>query len=244
MRDIWLIATKSYRDSFAMLQRMTMPLVIGVVIIVLVNGVGYFVEQRFATTIGRILVSTLAGIAGTWAAAPYLLALYRFVLLDEINSQPEALRNTDAANRLFGWTAVASFLWTVPLLTMALLTPPGMTLEEALSPRNSGAVWIVFGLLIAFWVFTTRMMTLLPGAALGEETSIARAFAQTRGRFWFIVGTLFVAILPFSLASTLIRTATTGVLDLAVSILSLIFALVIGIALTANLYRWLVDHPK
>lgn len=238
------IVSQSYRDALALLQRMTLPLAIALIVVVAANVVGLLVEQRLSTSIARIVTATLASVAGTWVAAPYLLVLYRFVLLGETNLKPEMLRNSEASNRLFAWSAVVAFLWMAPAVVLAVLTPPNMTIEQATRPEYAPAIWLTFALVLGFWIFTTRALTLLPGAALGVATSIPQAFAETRGRFWFIVGTVFVAVFPISLAITLLQAISAGIIAMAVSVLTMIVALTIGITLTANLYKWLLDNPK
>jgi|EndMetStandDraft_8_1072994.scaffolds.fasta_scaffold187198_2 hypothetical protein len=244
MGAVGQIAAQSYRDAIALLQRMTAPLAIAIAMTIVINGLGLLLEARIATEIGRIVVSTLASVASIWAIAPYLLALYRFVLLGEVQRRPEMLRNSDAANRLFAWSAIFAFLWILPGAAMVILAPPGLTPEQAASAENAGAVFTAFGVLIALLVFAIRTMTLVPGAALGAPTSLARALAETRGRFWLIFGALMLAILPVAVASSILGGLTGGILQLAVSVLSLAVTMVLGIALTANVYKWLMDNPR
>jgi hypothetical protein len=243
-RQIGHLTVLSYRDAVEMVTRMWQVLLVAIALLVAASLVGIVAETQIKTDLGSGIAGTLATIGGVWLASPYLVALYRFVLTGEVQRKPEILRGSAVAQNFFGWSAVLAFVTAAPGYALVILTPPGMGADQAASEANMPAVWVTFGLLIAVWIFSTRTVTLLPNAALGVATSVERAFAETRGRFWFIVGTISAVVLPIVFAGTLLGALMGGALELPRAILTILVLLVAGLSSTANIYKWLMDHPK
>jgi hypothetical protein len=243
MGDIFLMANKSYRDAVGLVRERGMVLGIALAILAASGVLSLMVEGFFTTVLARQLVGTLLNLAGIWLAAPYLVSLYRY-LLNGDTTPPQAFRNSDEARRFFGWSGVLAFVTAAPGYVFAVFAPPGLTPETADNPETILLIWGTLMLLIAVWIFTTRTITLLPEAALGTDTGVPRALAQTRGRFWFSVGAVSVPLLPITILGMLLTTVTTGFVSIVLSIAMVLVLGTLALAVTANLYRWLLDHPK
>ena len=243
MGAIWQIATKSYRDAFGLLQRAGGIVTIAVLILAASGFVSLGADRLISTALGRQVAGTLCSVAGIWFATPYLVSLYR-LLLDGKPTLPQAIARTPSALQFFGWSGVLAFITAAPGYVFATFAPPGLTPETANNPETILLVWGTFLLLLAVWVFTTRTITLLPAAALGVDTSFRGAWQETRGRFWFVVGAVTVPLLPVTLLGLLFTTMTEGIVSIVFSILMALVVLILAVAVTANLYRWLMDNPK
>lgn len=243
MGDIFSLSAQSYRDAWSLLQRATSTVAIAVIILAVSSFVSLGADRLIATSLGRQVAGTLCSVAGIWFASPYLVSLYRLLLNNE-PTRPESLRGTDASQRFFGWSAVLAFVTAVPGYVFAIFAPPGLTPETASSPETILLVWGTFLLLIAMWIFTTRTITLLPAAALGIEITLPLALLHTRKRFWFIVGAVTIPLLPVTVLGLVLTTSTSGVVSVVFSIGMALAVLILAVAVTANLYRWLMDNPK
>lgn len=244
MNDIFQMAGKSYRDALALVQQRGRVLGIALAILAVSGIVSFLVENFFATILARQIVSTLLNLAGIWLASPYLVSLYRYLLSGD-TAPPESLRGSSEAQRFFGWSGVLAFLTAFPSYVFSTFAPPGLTAETASNPETITLVWGTMLLLVAVWIFTTRTITLLPEAALGTDTGgLAQALARTRGRFWFIVGAVSVPLLPVTIFSVLLAASITGIVSIVISTAMVLVLGTLALTVTANLYRWLLDHPK
>jgi hypothetical protein len=243
MGDIFSLSGQSYRDAWLLLQRATTTVAIAVAILAASSFISLGADRLIATSLGREVAGTLCSVAGIWFASPYLVSLYRF-LLNKETVPPESLRGTDAAQRFFGWSAVLAFVTAVPGYIFAIFAPPGLTPETASSPETILLIWGTFLLLIAMWIFTTRTITLLPAAALGANITLQLALRHTRKRFWFTVGAVTIPLLPVTVLGLILTTSTDGIISIVFSIVMALAVLILAVAVTANLYRWLMDNPK
>jgi hypothetical protein len=243
MGDIFSLSGQSYRDAWLLLQRATTTVAIAVAILAASSFISLGADRLIATSLGRQVAGTLCSVAGIWFASPYLVSLYRF-LLNKETVPPESLRGTDASQRFFGWSAVLAFVTAVPGYIFAIFAPPGLTPETASSPETILLIWGTFLLLVAMWIFTTRTITLLPAAALGAHITLQLALRHTRKRFWFIVGAVTIPLLPVTVLGLILTTSTDGIISIVFSIVMALAVLILAVAVTANLYRWLMDNPK
>lgn len=243
MGEIFQMAGKSYRDALMLVRERGTVLGIALAILAASGIASLVIEGFFGTALARQLVGTLLNLAGIYIASPYLVSLYHYLLRRE-TIDPQSLRRSPEAQRFFGWSGVLAFLTAVPGYIFAAFAPPGLTPETAENPETILLIWGTMLLLVAAWVFTTRTITLLPEAALGEDDGLAQAFARTRGRFWFTVGAVTVPLLPVTLVGMLFTSSTSGVVSIVLSIAMVLVLGTLALAVTANLYRWLLDNPK
>ncbi len=243
MGEIWSLSAKSYRDAFGLLQRAGGTVAIVVLILAAASIISLGADRIIGTALGRQIAGTLLSVGGIWFASPYLVSLYR-LLLDGRPTLPQAIARTPSAPRFFAWSAVLAFVTAAPGYVFALLAPADLTPETADTPEAMLVVWTTFVLLVAVWIFTTRTITLLPAAAMGADISLGLALQHTRGRFWFVVGAVTVPLLPVTVLGLLLAGSAGGILGIVFSIVMALAVLILAVAVTANLYRWLMDNPK
>ena len=243
MGEIWNLSGQSYRDALGLLQRAGGTVAIAVALLAASGLIGLGADRLITTMLGRQVAGTLLSVAGIWFAAPYLVSLYR-LLLDGEAPRPESLRGSDAVRKFFAWSAVLAFITAAPGYLFSAFAPPNLTPETADGPETITLVWVTFVLLVAVWIFTTRTITLLPAAAMDRDIGLRDAWQHTRGRFWFVVGAVTVPLLPVTLLGLLLTTSTGGIVSIVCSIAMALAVLILAVAVTANLYRWLMDNPK
>ena len=243
MGDIWTLSSRSYRDAIGLLQRAGGTVAIAVLILAASGFVSIGADRLIAPALGRQVAGTLCSVAGIWFATPYLMSLYR-LLLDGKPVLPQAIARTPSAQRFFAWSAVLAFITAAPGYFFAAVMPPGFSMVTAENPEYAYLVWTTFFLLVGVWIFTTRTITLLPAAAMGDDVGIAGALQHTRGRFWFVVGAVTVPLLPVTLIGLLLTANTGGIISIVFSMAMALAVLILAVAVTANLYRWLLDNPK
>lgn len=252
LRDIGTLFNLAYSDMLRLSR--TMWWVIGLMLVLLFLGAlpGALLAMVLRTPLSRELVSSLSSVVGLWLAAPYMVSLYRFIITNTV-SRPETLRRSDAARRFFAWSAVMVFIVSVPSYAYALLTPLGATVSTTpgVPPLNVPQTLVTFALLVATWIFTVRVITLLPGAAMDRPVTLREALAQTRGRFWFIVGATLAVVLPCALTAAVLQLLVEAALGAAVApavstVITVLMVLVVvqlGLSLSARLYQKFAPEP-
>ena len=241
LNEIVRLATKSYADAWALASRGTPALFIALLILAAGDVAGILVARIFTTELGKTLAGTLCAIGALWFAAPYVVSLFRLLLADRVNPNLETFNVRQANARLFAWSSVFAFAAALPEFTFALV-PPGLTPESIDAPGAIGLMWITFLLLVLLWIVTARTVTLLPATALGRDVGLVQAFNHTRGRFWFVMGAAFLPILPVLVVGRLLIGGTEGVTLLALSLVLSLLMEALALVVSANLYRWLMDH--
>jgi hypothetical protein len=146
-------------------------------VLYLVAAAGWFAAPLLvATPLGLIVLRMLLFIGIAWLAAPFYVALHRFVAFGEVRWFPWH-RDAGAPTAIYsGWAGVTVALWFAPLVAAEIYATFGMSI--------SGVVCAGLGL-VTVWVLRVRLTTLLPMAALApDRASLARALTHTRHRFW------------------------------------------------------------
>jgi len=244
----------TFSDSWRMLRQMwRVPIV--VLATICLQVLAQFVLGRVITTpIGTSLLHTLLAVATSWVIAPYMVALLRFVLTGR-SERAESIRNTSAVQRFFAWTATVTFVASGPGLLATLVRGSAATAATFTTTAGLASVWLEFGLSFVLGIYFTRLVTLLPATAMSNPKSLAQAYAETRGHFWFIVGatalpvvaTLVVAFLASIVLSLLVRIVADRV-DVAlitrlVLMVALLFLTFVGASVAARLYERLSPQP-
>jgi len=146
-------------------------------VIYIAAAIGWFAAPLvFETELGVIVARMLLFVAIACVAAPFYVALHRFVAFGETRWLPWH-GDAGAPTAIYvGWAGLTVALWFAPLIEAEIYNGLGMT--------ASGAVCAGLGLLTV-WVLRVRLTTLLPMAALNPgRVSLAHALTQTRHRFW------------------------------------------------------------
>ena len=236
----WRYFTLAYEDAFRV-TRLMLPAVLTVMAasVVLQFG-GDLVSGYIGTRLGQGVLTVLVNTAMVWAIAPYLLALYRCTATGEVVPRPEALRNTTENRRFGAWLILLGFVAGVPyvlyLVAVPDLPPEQLTAENT----NAAAMLALLAISVAVWIFTIRVTTLMPMLALDpEQASLPAALAQTKSRFWFIVGVELITLVPVLLAGIVITDivdAVAPVLKLPLGALIAAATQLVQIAVTTRLY--------
>lgn len=252
-RDIGTLFKLTYNDALRLAR--TLWWVVGLLVLALLacTAAGIFLGRFILhTDLGQDVFSTLCSVGGLWLAAPYLAAIFRFVLTGN-TERPESLRGTATSNRLFAWAAVLLFVTALPDYAYALLADPAIDPAAAASggPVNVPQTLVTFTLLLASWVFAVRTITLLPAAAMGDPVTLRDALAQTRRRFWFIVGASLAVAMPCAFGGAVLTVVAVRVggdaagaaLSAAISAATILVAVVLGLSLSARLYQKFAPTP-
>jgi len=243
LTEIFRLTGKSYSDALSLLNRAGPTLFTALVILAVGDIAGIFAMRMFASELGKTLIGTLAGIAALWFASPYIVHLMRLLLEDQIRPGLESFTGTAVSARFFAWSGIFAFLAAIPEFTFSL-APPGITPETVDNPETITLIWVTFLLLVAIWIFTARTVTLLPAVALGRDATLVQAFNHTRGRFWFVMGAAFLPILPVLIVGRLLIGGTSGVVLMGLSLVLGLILKTLALAVSANLFRWLMENPK
>lgn len=242
MGSIPQIIVNSYRDTIGLFRRAGTLMLATLIILALGDIASYFGPRVISTTLGKTLVSTLAIVAALWFATPYLVRLLRMVLADRIDPAREAYDEPTTNMRFFAWSSVFAFAAAIP--QWAFLQTPPITTPTIEDADVMALFYLTFALLIALWIFTARTVTILPAIALGRDIGLREAFAHTRGRFWFVVLAVFLPIVPLALFGRVFVAATDGVVYFVLSISLSVVTEILALAVSAHIYRWLMDNPK
>jgi hypothetical protein len=242
MSDLFELTVKSYRDTFELLSKASGVLIAALIILAVGDIAGLFAARLFTTALGKTLISTLATVAALWFAAPYLVKLLRMLLADQLRPGLESFDGPATNMRFFAWSSVFAFLAAVPqyayMLTPPITTP---TIEDA---DVMALFWLTFFLLVALWIFTARTVTILPAVALGRDISLREAFAHTARRFWFVVFAVFLPVVPLTLIGRIFVAGTEGSVFIVLSVIVSVATEALALVVSANIYRWLMDHRQ
>jgi hypothetical protein len=248
-RDIGVLFNLAYSDALRLIRIGWWVMGLLLLLVIAAAILGALVATQLQTALAREIVATLASVFGLWLAAPYFVTLYRLVLTDALE-RPEGLRRDDATRHFFAWSAVLTFIVSIPTIVAAALdTLPKTAIEGSPQPVNVTQVFATFILLIAVWIFATRAITLLPAAAMGRVITLREALAETRGKFWFIVGAVVLTMLPVVITSVIVQSVAAamfgdgfGAVSQVIAVATVIFAAQLSISLSARLFEKLA--PK
>jgi hypothetical protein len=188
------------------------------------------------------LASFVFGLVQTLLITPYLIAVHRFVVLDEITPgyvlAPFGNRRTQIY--FLCWAAL-SVLATAPAFL-----PPLSAVEQ---PVGGFIGFAVLAYLAGVMVFGLRMTLLFPAVAVeAPGAGFANALADAKGHLWRIFATGFLAGVPLITLAYLARNMFGPAGDGAAFVVSLLRSLVAFVLLTqfvvisSRLYMWLGDR--
>jgi hypothetical protein len=240
----------AYQDAYRLLQTMWQTVLIVVAAVIILGFVGNLLGNHVGTRLGHSVLDLLVTAGTAYIIAPYVMVLYRAVLSPGPQENPEALRRTPEAQRFAAWSVLTAFIIAAPELLFAV-AGPGVPAEQLTEENvNAGAMMLVLALTIAVWIFSVRATTLMPLLALDPAgASLPRAFAQSKGHFWFIVGVLLITMLPLLLGGVVLTGLVAGMFGPFAPILLVPVGaavtgvtLVTAIAVSTRLYQRYADR--
>ncbi len=183
----------AYRDVWRVIH--AMPVLVGSMIAILIafNLASLFVLP--APSLGNFhsindLILLAAGAVQSFLITPYLIAVHRFILLDQVTGRYALSPQEPRFFRFFGWSLVITTLSLIPAALQAWLG----TLK---SPDALTAI-LTFAIMIACFFLTFRLTILFPAIAIDAPgASAANAYADSKGSVWRIFFIFFLTILPF-----------------------------------------------
>ncbi|WP_125132601.1 glycerophosphoryl diester phosphodiesterase membrane domain-containing protein [Microbacterium sp. 10M-3C3] len=195
-----------------------------VVVLVLVGAVAFATFSRLDTVpegsddfdailAGSIAVTVVVGIVLSLAAGA-LTVIVQGVVVSEVSGAVLAERRTlgqtwrrvrPVAWRLLGWSALVLLAIVVVLgAVVAAVVALGFVAPPA---AIGAAVLCVLGL-IPLWYWLTTKLALVPAVLVMEHARIGQAVGRswrlTRGRFWPVLGVLFIVSLTFSVLAQIV----------------------------------------
>ena len=229
------IFSQSYRDAGRLIRVLWSAILIESILLLCADWIADQASNLPSSLVGKLLASTLVSIGAIWLAAPYIVAQYRFVILEEVERWPERLRRGDGVRLFWSWSAVIAFA-TLPL---ALAARQIGRLEDFLPLLG------LVSLVVAY--LAVRLITLLPAAALGGPATLSRAWGQSKGHFWFI---LVAAMLP--VASVMVPTIiVAGIFRMflpsvagVISYVGTAGAGLLGLSAASRIYEMLAGGPE
>jgi hypothetical protein len=200
---IWVTLVAAYREWWRMLPALR-PLVINAFLIVLaISVLDEFIparleeQQLFGTAI-TLVESALRA----FLLAPVLIAIHRFIILDEITKTYAVPLGEPAFRRFFAWLLAFEVLAGFPLDFLGALQALNVTLAAS-------SAWFVAALAVAV-ALMVRLSILPPAIAVGAQgAGPAAALEDTKGWALRIFAIFFLAIVPW-LAVDLAVTALIG----------------------------------
>ena len=206
---------------------------------------GLLMDGNARNGVGVWIVSTLTGVASAFFLTPYLIAVHRLIILDEIAPSYILRPGEPRFRKFFLWSLI---LWAGVAAPAALLLLLPVRFIFALTGANVGlgvtfvaTVTIIF---TGFWA-TARLSILFPAIAVDAAgASWRNVMADTRGYAWRIFLIFVLTSLPFvpvliGIGLALGRGTVAGaVIGGAVGIVSTTLYVVVA----SRLYQLLGDH--
>jgi hypothetical protein len=168
-----------------------MPRLVGIVFVILLafSAVQNAVPK---STLDFSPLGFMLTAANAFLLTPYLIAVHRFILIDEVTYGYALAPQEPRFLRFFLWSVVLSAI------------PIGITLARSFLQIISLSTGLAFGgmaVVVCAGIFIgTRLIILFPAIAVeAPGASAANAFSDTKGYFWNIFFIIFLAALPLIL---------------------------------------------
>lgn len=184
----------AYRDIGRVAR--AMPRLTGVVLVILLTfNLLELVIPRFVFE--WPLADFVFGAARAFMLTPFLIAVHRYIILDEVTPHYHLAPQEKRFLRFFAWTLVPTLILAAGSFLQMLLTaaalPPGVV-------SFAGGVALIVGLFVIL-----RLLILFPAIAVDAPGATARkAFADSKGFFWDTFFIFMVAMLPLIVLTMLL----------------------------------------
>jgi hypothetical protein len=143
------------------------------------------------------LAEFVFGAARGFLLTPFLIAVHRFIILDEVTPRYILAPLAPRFLRFFGWTLV-------PALVLAAGSIIQYLLSAAELPARAVSLGAGVALIVGVFVIL-RLMILFPAIAVDAPGASARnAFADSKGFFWDMFFICLVAMLPLVVLTMLL----------------------------------------
>jgi hypothetical protein len=192
---VFQTVTTGYRDVGRVIH--AMPVLAGTMMAILIafNLVSLFFlpapsPGEFLSLSDLILFA--AGAVQSFLLTPFLIAVHRFILLNQATGQYALAPQEPRFFRFFGWSLVITSLSLLPAALQTWLGVLG-------SPGVLTGI-LTFVIMVLCFFLTFRLTILFPAIAIDAPgATAANAYADSKGNVWRIFFILFLSILPFVL---------------------------------------------
>jgi hypothetical protein len=200
---------------------------------VIVSGARALADWTFGLSLSEtvltgqiLLLKLVVGVAYAILLAPVWIAIFRFIILDEV-ARGYALDLDNPRFRLFCAWSVVFFLLTEAL---GLVTPVlGIEGDMAIASDSLPV--------LAYFVVAAGLALLFPAIAVDAPGAmLANALADLRGSFWRVFGILWLIALP-ALAAVVIGLAMTDVISQINAVIGWLATLLFELVWTAAAAR-------
>ena len=188
----------AYRDTMRVLSTMPQLLLIGLIMsIAFALGPNLVLNEKPESSFASLLVAFASIAVWSLLFTPFLIAIHRFIIRDEVTTDYVIDPREPRFQRFFAFSMLLFALVYVPALVM---------LQEGLlaAIHPLAILAILMFVLVMLFVLPLRMSILFPAIAVDAPgATLANAIHDTKGHAFGILVIFFVASLPFMLADVL-----------------------------------------
>lgn len=197
--DVLDAVKRAYLDLRDVYEHLSDLAIMALILALAVSATGFFLSGLGFAMFSQ-LVRVVVHIGFGFVTAPYLIAVYRFILLGKVTTRYDLELGDPRLKRFFGWTIVFALLSAAPAMLSSILPLPGFL-------RGALAV----ALAIAAVVVTVRLIVVLPAVAVdSDHVTWQNSMADTAG----YVGPIFLicvaASLPVGLVAAILSAFSHG----------------------------------
>jgi hypothetical protein len=240
--------TTGYRDAWYAIRTMPVLAVYAVIIIFAISLLEYVFPLRSAEgdLFGGILSFAISAVQNFFLT-PIMIAVHRYIILDEVASGYGLATGKPAFRAFFGWLLALSALGVIAFL---IFSP-----DNTSSLVSLGVVMIVMVLII---IVMTRLSILFPAIATeAPGATAANAWADSKSNTFRIFVIFLLAVLPIIAGAILFivpfalsegEVQELGLVPIAIMAVVQTFFLILCVAIASRLYQALADrllgHPQ
>jgi hypothetical protein len=235
--------TTGYSDAWSAIRAMPSLAGYGLLIMFAINLLEYIDPAGVVgdAVLGNVLSFAVSAVQ-SFFLTPIMIAVHRFVILEEVTPRYVLEPGQRAFRAFFGWLLAVSALGLVVILIFAPNDlPAGISL---------GVVLIAMVVMI---VVTTRLSILFPAIAVGAPgASAANAWADSKRHTFGIFLIFLLAILPILIGAVLLlfpfassessQGAALGLPAMIVMSVVQMFATILCVAIASRLFQALADR--
>lgn len=228
------VTSRAWEDLVAMFRQM-FPVLAALGCVYVIATMCWFIAPLMVPSwVGRYMLRMLMFAGLAWSAAPFYVALHRFVAFREVRWLPSLQLFNGPAQIYSAYAALSMMLFFMPFIGREIFSGFGLV------PLGGLAFVVLVGI---GWAVLVRVATLLPMAALDpEQASWQRALEQSKGRtLSYFVGLTMIATPPFVVLMILNSAASNrGIswpLYFPLAILALLLVQLLPLAAATHLYR-------
>jgi hypothetical protein len=231
----------AYRDVYRAYRAMPLLLLIALAITLALGFLQvYLIKWVLQLPLVGPLASLLVGAVQSVFLTPVLIAIHRFILIDEVTPRYELALQSARFQRFFAWSVALLALNTATSLIVELLVLAGLSFWV------TGTLQSVLIILTLF--ISLRLTILFPAIAVDAPGADAsKAFADTKGHALGIFLIMLVALLPLIVIvivvafATMPATGDAGVTIVAQVLVGLLL-MPLFVAIASRIFQALADQ--